>query len=97
MVYFPQGVEETLWKSWEWWLIQKRLASFSRTWRRCYLCMYINYPLSQALLRKGDKETLERLFREREKLGALKSCLGQRYRRVRGYEGSNSTQNISQS
>ena len=66
----PAGIEETLWKTWEWWLIRNGwLPSAERGEGVTYA--YINYPLSQALLRKGDKETLERLFREREKLGAL--------------------------
>ncbi|RKU11623.1 hypothetical protein C6502_07975 [Candidatus Poribacteria bacterium] len=66
----PAGIEEPLWKTWEWWLIRNGwLPSAERGEGVTYA--YINYPLSQALLRKGDKETLERLFRERENLGAL--------------------------
>ena len=66
----PAGVEESLWKTWEWWLIQNGwLPSAERGENVAYT--YINYPLSQTLLRAGDKEVIERLFREREKLGAL--------------------------
>ena len=66
----PAGVEESLWKIWEWWLVRNGwLSSADRGENIAY--MYINYPLSQALLRKGDKEVLEGLFREREKSGAL--------------------------
>ena len=66
----PAGVEESLWKIWEWWLIRNGwLPSSERGESVAYT--YINYPLSQALLRAGDKEVIERLFREREKSGAL--------------------------
>ena len=66
----PAGVEESLWKIWEWWLVRNGwLSSAEHGENVAY--MYINYPLSQALLRKGDKEVLERLFRERERSGAL--------------------------
>ena len=66
----PAGIEENLWKVWEWWLVRNGwFPSAERGKGVAYA--YINYPLSQALLRKGDKEALERLFREREKLGAL--------------------------
>ena len=66
----PAGVEESLWKIWEWWLVRNGwLSSAERGENVVY--MYINYPLSQALLRKGDKEAMEHLFREREQSGAL--------------------------
>ena len=66
----PAGVEESLWKIWEWWLVRNGwLPSAERGQGVAYA--YINYPLSQALLRRGDKEVLERLLREREKSGVL--------------------------
>ena len=66
----PAGVEESLWKIWEWWLVRNGwLPSTERGENVAYT--YINYPLSQALLRKGDKEVIERLFREKENVGQL--------------------------
>ena len=66
----PAGIEENLWKVWEWWLVRNGwLPSAERGENVVY--MYINYPLSQALLRAGDKEVIERLFREKENAGQL--------------------------
>ena len=66
----PAGVEESLWQSWNWWLIRKGWLPSAESGQSNY-DKYINYPLSQALLREGDKEAVERLFRESEKSGQL--------------------------
>lgn len=59
------GVEEKLWLSWNWWLIRNGwLPSAERG--SSVAQAYINYPLSQALLREADKNSLERRFRECE-------------------------------
>ena len=66
----PAGVEESLWQSWNWWLIQNGLLPSAEKGESTNYA-YINYPLSQALLREGDRKSVERLFREREKSGQL--------------------------
>lgn len=66
----PEGIEEQLWQSWNRWLVRNGWLPSAERGQGTYN-KYINYPLSQALLRRGDKEVLERLFREREKLGTL--------------------------
>ncbi len=66
----PAGVEENLWQRWNWWLVRNGwLPSAERGENVSYA--YINYPLSQALLREGDKESVEHLFREKENSGQL--------------------------
>ena len=64
------GLEENLWQSWNWWLIRKGWLPSAEPGQSNY-DKYINYPLSQALLREGDGESVERLFRESEKSGQL--------------------------
>ena len=64
------GVEEKLWLSWNWWLIQNGLLPSAERGESINYA-YVNYPLSQALLREVDKESLERHFRERETSGQL--------------------------
>ena len=59
------GVEEKLWLSWNWWLIQNGLLPSAERGESTNYA-YVNYPLSQALLREADKKALEYLFRERE-------------------------------
>lgn len=66
----PAGVEESLWQSWNWWLIQNGLLPSAEQGESTNYA-YINYPLSQALLREGDRKSVERLFRECEKSGQL--------------------------
>ena len=66
----PEGIEEKLWQSWNLWLIRNSWLPSAERGQSTY-DKYINYPLSQALLRRRDKEVLERLFREREKSGTL--------------------------
>jgi hypothetical protein len=66
----PPGKEEQLWKAWNRYLLKEGYLptakpgdSISRK--------YINYPLSQALLRMADRERLERIFRDEEKAGRM--------------------------
>ena len=66
----PEGIEEQLWQSWNRWLARNGWLPSAEQGQSTYN-KYINYPLSQALLRRGDKEVLERFFREREKSGTL--------------------------
>ena len=66
----PAGVEEGLWESWNMWLIQNGLLPSAERGESTNYA-YINYPLSQALLRDGDKMAIERFFRMREKLHQL--------------------------
>ena len=66
------GVEESLWQIWNRWLIRNGwLPSANRG--SSVAQAYINYPLSQALLREADKKAMERLFRERERSDQLSS------------------------
>ena len=64
------GLEEKLWQLWNYWLIRKGWLPSAESGQSNY-DKYINYPLSQALLREGDRESVERLFRESEKSGQL--------------------------
>ena len=64
------GMEEPLWETWNRWIIQKGWLP-SAEYGLDTVNRYINYPLSQALLREGDKERLEHIFREDEKAGRL--------------------------
>lgn len=64
------GVEEKLWLSWNRWLIQNGLLPSAERGESINYA-YVNYPLSQALLREADKKAMERLFRERENLNQL--------------------------
>jgi len=67
----PAGVEEKLWLNWNRWLIRQGwLPSAERGQSEAY--KYVNYPLSQALLREGDRERLERIFRDEEKAVRLR-------------------------
>lgn len=67
----PAGVEVDLWKDWNRlllkndWLHSAQKGQHENT-------KYIHYSLSQALLREGDKEKLEKLFRENEKTRSLR-------------------------
>ncbi len=65
------GAEESLWETWNHWLIKRGwLPSAERG--RDTINRYINYPISQSLLRAGDKERLERRLREAERAGQLR-------------------------
>lgn len=65
----PPGVEELLWKQWNQWLLQKGLHPSAGRGSGSH--KFINYPLSQTLLRAGDKERLESLFRREERAHKL--------------------------
>jgi hypothetical protein len=66
----PPGVEIPLWDSWNLWLAHNGwLPSAERG--SSVVDKFIHYPLSQALLREGDKEKLERLFRGQERAHRL--------------------------
>ena len=65
----PAGIEENLWISWNRWLIDNGClpsAEHGQHGRK-----FINYPLSQTLLRDSDKRTIELRFREKEQTGEL--------------------------
>jgi hypothetical protein len=61
----PAGVEEAIWETWNLWLIQGGWLP-SADYGLDSVNRYTNYPLSQALLRDGDKDRLERIFRAEE-------------------------------
>lgn len=56
------GVEEQLWLAWNRWIIRKGFLPSAERGKGS--AKYIHYPLSQALLREGDKRRLARVFRE---------------------------------
>lgn len=66
----PAGVEELLWETWNRWVIQKGWLP-SAEYGLDTVNRYINYPLSQTLLREGDKERLEEVLRAEERAGRL--------------------------
>ena len=66
----PAGIEEKLWQIWNRWLIGNGWLHSAEHGQTNYT-KYINYPLSQALLREGDKVVLEHLFRQKSDSGQL--------------------------
>ena len=66
----PAGIEENLWQTWNRWLISNGWL-YSAEHGQANYNKFINYPLSQALLREGDKIVIENLLRQKEKLGQL--------------------------
>ena len=64
------GIEENLWQIWNRWLIDNGWLHSAEHGKTTY-SRYINYPLSQALLREADQEVLERLFRQQVHSGQL--------------------------
>ena len=66
----PYGVEENLWQTWNRWLIGNGWLHSAEQGQSNYN-KYINYPLSQALLREADQIVLERLFRQQVNVGQL--------------------------
>lgn len=66
----PAGVEEPIWETWNRWVIQKGWLP-SAEYGLDSVNRYINYPLSQSLLREGDKERLEEVLRGEERAGRL--------------------------
>lgn len=63
------GVEEVLWQIWNLWLIGNGWLHSAE--RGQHGRKFINYPLSQALLRESDKRSIELRFREKEQSGEL--------------------------
>ncbi len=70
----PPGVEEQLWKQWNEYLLRKHFFPSAEAGPGT-AHKYINYPISQALLRNADHERLERIFRKEDKLGRLSRTL----------------------
>lgn len=70
----PPGVEEKLWKQWNDYLLRNRFFPSAEAGQGI-AHKYINYPLSQALLRNADHERLERVFRKEQKAGRLSQSL----------------------
>ncbi len=66
----PAGIEENLWIIWNRWLIDNGCLPSAE--RGQYGRKFINYPLSQTLLRDSDKRTIELRFREKEQTGELR-------------------------
>lgn len=66
----PAGLEEHLWLVWNRWLIDNGWLHSAEQGKSNYN-KFINYPLSQALLRETDQEVLERLFRQQVNSGQL--------------------------
>ncbi len=66
----PAGIEEYLWKIWNRWLIDNGWLHSAEQGQSNYN-RFINYPLSQALLRETDQEVLERRFRQQVNSGQL--------------------------
>lgn len=57
--------EEPLWKNWHLWLMQQGFLPSARRGRGGSTT-YINYPISQSLLRRADKDRLHLLFHEQQ-------------------------------
>ena len=66
----PAGIEENLWRIWDRWLIGNSWLPSAE--RGQHGRKFINYPLSQALLRESDKRTIELRFREKKQSGELR-------------------------
>ena len=66
----PPGIEEDLWEKWNRWLISNGWLHSAEQGQSNYN-KFINYPLSQALLREADQEVLGRLFRQQVNSGQL--------------------------
>lgn len=62
-VGFEAGVEDTLWKHWANWLTRRGYLPSAEAGEGSW--KYINYPISQTLLRQADRETLWRHFTNR--------------------------------
>ena len=57
------GIEDKLWRHWANWLIHKGYLPSAKGGEGSY--RYINYPISQTLLRKADRKSLRGHFAER--------------------------------
>jgi hypothetical protein len=58
------GAEEPLWQDWAFWLRQKGFIPSAQPGDGSRI--YINYPISQTLLRQSDKDQLCKLFHEKQ-------------------------------
>ncbi|MEH2244901.1 hypothetical protein [Nostoc sp.] len=57
--------EEPLWREWNHWLMEHRFLPSAQRGRGGSTT-YINYPISQSLLRRTDKDKLRQLFQEKQ-------------------------------
>jgi len=70
----PPGIEECLWQKWNEYLLAKGFLPSAEAGQGITQ-KYINYPLSQALLRKADRERMEYIFRKEEQTGNMSRSL----------------------
>ncbi|MEH1817412.1 MAG: hypothetical protein V7K26_34285 [Nostoc sp.] len=61
---FGNEAEEPLWREWNGWLMEDRFLPSAQ--RGGGAATYINYPISQSLLRRTDKDRLRKLFQEKQ-------------------------------
>ncbi|MEH2260299.1 hypothetical protein [Nostoc sp.] len=61
---FGNEAEEPLWREWNRWLMEDRFLPSAQ--RGGGAATYINYPISQSLLRRTDKNRLRKLFQEKQ-------------------------------
>ncbi|MEH2236917.1 hypothetical protein [Nostoc sp.] len=61
---FGNEAEEPLWREWNRWLMEDRFLPSAQ--RGGGAATYINYPISQSLLRRTDKDRLRKLFQEKQ-------------------------------
>ncbi|MEH2327837.1 hypothetical protein [Nostoc sp.] len=61
---FGNEAEEPLWREWNRWLMEDRFLPSAQ--RGGGSATYINYPISQSLLRRTDKDRLRKLFQEKQ-------------------------------
>lgn len=59
------AAEEPLWKDWNHWLMEQGFQASAQRGRGGPTT-YINYPISQSLLRRADKDRLQLLFKEKQ-------------------------------
>jgi hypothetical protein len=62
---FGYEAEEPLWREWNHWLMEHRFLPSAQRGRGGS-STYINYPISQSLLRRTDKDKLRKLFQEKQ-------------------------------
>jgi hypothetical protein len=62
---FGNEAEEPLWREWNHWLMEHRFLPSAQRGRGV-ASTYINYPISQSLLRHTDKDKLRKLFQEKQ-------------------------------
>ena len=71
----PAGIEENLWLTWNRWLIGNGWLHSAEHGQSNYN-KFINYPLSQALLREADQEFFRTPFSSASKFRSIKPCFG---------------------